>query len=154
MITASADLFAKVILGRFLEFLQHHGRDFRGREFLVVNLYAGVAIANLLHFVRHHADLFADFTEAASHEAFDRINRFLGVGDRLAPGDLSHEPFAVLGERYDGRCNAVAFPIGDNGGFAAFHHRHDRVGGSQVYSNNLAHDVQSSCKRPLDKWTP
>ena len=141
------NLFAQVILGGFFELLQHHGRNFRRRKFLVVNLDARVAVAGRLHLVGHHAAFFGDFVEAASHEAFDRIDCFVGIGNGLAACDLPHQAFPVLGEGHDGRGDAVAFAIGDNGRFAAFHHRHDRVGGSQVDSNDLAHDVASSCKR-------
>ena len=149
--TASVTFFPEVILRRFLQLLQHHGRDFRGSEFLVVDLHAGIVVDGCLHLVRHHATFFGNLGKTASHEAFDRINRFLGIGHRLAPGDLSHKTFAVLGESYNGGRDAVAFAIGDNGGFTAFHHRHDRVGGSQINSDDLAHDVQSSCRRPSRK---
>ena len=124
------DFFAQVVLGGFLELLQHHGGNLRRREFFVVNLDAGVAVAGCLHLVGHHAAFFGDFVEAASHEAFDRVDRFFGIGDRLTARNLPHKAFAVLGEGHHGRGDAVAFAIGDNSRFAAFHHRHDRIGGA------------------------
>jgi hypothetical protein len=55
----------------------------------------------------------------------------------LATWPTSRSP--VLGEADDRRRRAPAFFVGDYLGLAAFHHGDNRVGGSQVNSDNLCH---------------
>ena len=58
------------------------------------------AMSRLLggHFVGDFADFIGDFAVAAAHEALDRIDRVLRVGDGLALGGLADEALAVFGE--------------------------------------------------------
>ena len=71
-------------------------------------------VARLHDFVRHHLHFFADFVVAPSHEALDRINRVLRIGDRLALRHLSDQPFPVLVKpTTDGRGPATFF-VRDN----------------------------------------
>ena len=51
----------------------------------------------------------ADLVEFAAHEALDRENRVLRIGDRLAFRGLTDESLAGLRERDDGRRRAGAF---------------------------------------------
>ena len=91
------------------------------------------------HLVGDHLHLFGDFVVAPPHEALDRKNRVLGVGDGLPLGDLADQPLPALGERHDGRRGAVAFLVGNDGRLPAFHDGHHGVRGSQVDADNLAH---------------
>ena len=108
-----------------------------------LRLDARVAVAGAHDLVRHHLHLFVDLVELAAHEALDREDRVLGVGDRLALGDLADEPLAGLGERHDRRRQPAAFRIGDDDRLAAFHDGDDGVGGAQVDSDDFAHAVTS-----------
>ena len=102
-------------------------------------LDARVAVAARARLIRHHLHLFVDFVELAAHEALDREDRVLGVGDRLALGDLADQPLAGLGEGDDRRRQASAFRVGDDDRFAAFHDGDDRVGRAQVDADDFAH---------------
>jgi len=61
------------------------------------------------------------------------------IGNGLPLAGDTHQPLATLGERHDRRRGAAALGVGDNLRLAAFHHRHARVSGSQVYSYYFAH---------------
>jgi hypothetical protein len=51
--------------------------------------------------------------QSVAHVALDRADGAVGVGDRLALGDLADEHFAALGERDHRRRGAVALGVGD-----------------------------------------
>ena len=95
------DLLAEVGLRVVAQLLQDH----RG------NLLRGVVFAV-------DADL-----EVGTHMPFDRGDRPVGVGDRLALGHLAHHALARLGERDDRRGRARAFRVRDDDGLAALHNR-------------------------------
>jgi hypothetical protein len=127
-------------LSRVLDQLaQHHGRDLLGRIQLVAHLEAGHAVGPRHDVVRHCADLALDLVEAAADEALGRVDRALGVEDRLASGHLADEAFALLGEGDHGRGGALALRVGDDGRVAALHGGDDRVGRAQIYADGLGH---------------
>ena len=76
-----------------------------------------------------------------AHVALHRADRAIGVGDRLALGDLADEDLAGLRERDDRRGRAGAFGVGDDGRFAGLQDRNDRVGGAEVDADSLGHGV-------------
>ena len=76
---------------------------------------------------------------APAHEALDREDGVLGIGDRLALGDLADEPLAALGERHDRRREPAAFGVGDDDRLATFHDGHNGIGGAQVDTDDFAH---------------
>jgi hypothetical protein len=78
--------------------------------------------------------------EAAADEALGRVDGALGVGHRLALGDRADEDLALLVPRHDGRRDAVALLVDDDLGLLALHDGDDRVGGSEVDADDLAHD--------------
>ena len=142
--TAFVDRVAEVVLGGLLHLLQDHRRDLgrrvplarrsrprRGRSVPRVDL-VGDAL-----------DLLGHLGDPAAHEALDREDGLLGVGDRLPLGDLADQPLAVLGERHDRRGGAAAFGVGDDDGVAAFHDRDDGVGRAEVDSDDLGSHVCS-----------
>ena len=93
--------------------------------------------------VGDHLHLFVDFVELASHEALDREDGVLGVGDGLALGDLADEALAVLGEADHRRRGAAPLGVDDDLRLAAFHDRDDGVGRAEVDADDLGHNVFS-----------
>ena len=112
--------FAQILFGVGLQFLQDHGRNFFRRIFLVVDFHAVPCFA--------HMPL----------NGADRTGR---VGNRLAFRHLADQTLAVLREADDGRSQAGAFRVGNNGGFATFHDGNYRVCSAQVNPNYFRHDV-------------
>ena len=60
-----------------------------------------------------------------------------GIGDGLAAGRLADEDIALVGERDDARRQPIAFRVGDDLRFFAFHHGDDRVGRAQVDADDF-----------------
>ena len=144
------DLRTEIILGRLLQFLQHHRRDLRRAVLLCPRASIRTSPFEAFHFIRHLLDLFLNLVIATSHEPLDRIKRVFGVGDGLAFGDLADQAVAVLGKRDDRRRRAPAFGICDDDRLAAFHHGNDRIGRSQVDTYNFAHIFLISNKLQLN----
>ena len=140
------DLLAQVGLGGFLQLGEDHGRDFRRRVLLAADIHADVVAIAAHHVVGHHLHLFADLVVAAPHEALDGEDGVLRVGDGLALGDLSHQPFAALGERDNRGGGAGALLVGNDGGLSSLHDGDHRVGGAQIDTDDLSHCDQ---KPPL-----
>ena len=85
-----AHLGTQVVLGRFLQLLQDHGGDLGRGVRLAVDLDGRRALLALDQRVGDQTDLFRDLAEPPTHEALDRVDRSLGVGDRLTLGDGAH----------------------------------------------------------------
>ena len=67
------------------------------------------------------------------------VDRRLGVGDRLALGDLPDQPLAALGEGHHRRRGARPLAVGDHHRLAALHDRDAAVGGPEVDADDLPH---------------
>ena len=132
------DLLAEIVLRRLLQLLQDHRGDLRRRVLLAAHLDPRVAVAAAHHAIRHARDLGADLAELAAHEPLDREHRVLGIGHRLALGDLADEPLAVLGEPDDRRRQSRSFLVHDDGRLTVFHDRDHRVGGAEVDSDHFS----------------
>ena len=139
--TALVTGWPEILLGGLLQLLQDHRGDFRRRILLAARVDARIAVARAHHLVRHHLHLFVDLVELAAHEALDREDGVLGVGDRLPLGHLADQPLARLRERHDRRRQAAALRVRDDDGLAAFHDRDDGVGGAEVDADDFAHDA-------------
>ena len=132
------DRFAQIGLGDFAHAGQDQRRDLRRRHGAFASFDPSVAVLVLDDAVGDRARLALDHVrvELLPHQAFDGIDRVLGVGRALALGHLPDEPFALGGERDDGRRGARALGIGNHldlrltGGVGAFDHRHAGVGGT------------------------
>ena len=129
---------AEVVFRRLLQLLQNQRGNLRRRVLLALRQHRDV-VARLHDLIGHHLDLFRHFVEAPSHEALDRINRVLRIGDGLPLGHLPDQPFAGLGKSDHRRRSAPSFFIRDHFGLAALHDRHAGIGGPKVNSDNLAH---------------
>ena len=73
-----------------------------------------------------------DLFKFPAHEALNGENRILGVSHGLSFCGLTYYTFPALGKSNNrGRCTC-AFGVFDDDWFAAFHHGHTGVGGSEV----------------------
>jgi len=137
------DLLAEIGLRVGLELLQDHRADLRRRVDLAVGELDGhaVALGILLDRVRDEflAALDLGVVPATAHEALDRIDRVGRVGHRLALRQLADQPLTGLGEGDDARDGATTLGRRDDGRLAALHDGHDRVGGAEVDTDDLAH---------------
>src|SRR5206468_1267447 len=73
----------------------------------------------------------------------DRTDRPVGVGHRLALGDLAHEHLAVAGEGNDRGGRPRALRIGDDGGLASFQNADAGVRGAEVDADRTCHGRSS-----------
>ena len=132
-------LLAEVLFGVATQLLQDHGGDLgRGVE-LAADIDRGVAVLRRHHLVRDDLHLFGDVAVLAAHEALDREDRVFGVGDRLPPGDGTHEPLSALGERHHRRRGASAFGVRDDRGLTTLEDAHTTEGRPQVDTDYLGH---------------
>jgi len=72
--------------------------EISGAPILAAGKDAHVAICCRLHFVGHLLDFFRHFVKAPAHESLDRVNRILGICNRLAFRYLTDEAAAILGK--------------------------------------------------------
>ncbi|WVZ89948.1 hypothetical protein U9M48_036293 [Paspalum notatum var. saurae] len=110
--------------------------------------------------VRDLLGLVVDLGHLAADEALDGEEGVLGINDRLALGNLPHEPLAGLGVRDDGGRGARALGVGDDRRLAALHGGDGGVGGAKVDPHHLlASDPQrgataSGCTHPHRRQPP
>ena len=135
------DRLAQVLLGVRLHLREDHGADLLGREVLALDLDHRAPTGPWLDGVGDGLELRANLVVAATHEALDREDRVLGVGDRLVLCGLTDDAVAVLAETDDGGCGTVALGVYYDGGLATLENRHRRVGGAQIDAQNLAHTL-------------
>ncbi len=82
---------------------------------------------------------------SAAHEPLDRINGALRVGDGLSSGGFADEHVALIGERDDARREPIAFGVRNDLRFFTFHHGDDRVGRTQVDTDNFFPSSHGLC---------
>ncbi len=133
------DRLAEVGLGVGLQLLQDHRADRGRRVLLAPGLDPHVVVRSLDDLVGDDRHLFRDLVERAAHEALDRENGVLRVGDLLPAGRRADEPLTVLREPDDGRRRPPALRVRDHGRLAAFEHRHAGVGRAEVDTDRLRH---------------
>jgi hypothetical protein len=133
------DLLAEEVFRRELQLSENHRGDLRRSVFLAVR-ENGNAVTVLDDFIGDHLHFFADFVEAAPHEALDGINRVFRIGDCLPLGHLANEAFTGLGYADDRRSSPRAFLVGDDLRLATLHNRDHGVRGAQVNTDNLTHE--------------
>ena len=135
------DWFTKERLGIEFEFLEHHCRNLGDRIVPSRQRDVDITVFCTDQMVRHHGGIGLDIRICvfSPEEALRREHRLLRVDDCLALGNLTYQAFARFAKCNDRRCQTHAFGVGDNGGFAAFHHRHNRIGGAQIDSYDFRH---------------
>ena len=82
---------------------------------------------------------------ALAHLRLDAAEGAIGVGDRLALGDLADEDLAGLAEGDDRRRGALPLGVGDDDRVTRLEDRDDRVGGAEVDSDCSCHGVGAPC---------
>ena len=117
----------EVVLGGLLHLLKNHGGDFLRRVLAAVHLYARCIVVAAYHFIRHACDFFLHLVVGFAHEALDRIDGALGVGDGLALGGVAHLTLAFVHKCHNGGRGALAFAVGDDNRFVAFKYGNTRV---------------------------
>jgi hypothetical protein len=134
--------FAEVVFGGLLHLAQHFGRNLLWRQFLVAHADPGVAVVGFDDRVRHQADVLLHFlfVELAADQALDGEQGVLRVGDGLALGRRANQDFAIFLVSNNGRRGTRAFGVFDYLWLTIFHDRDAGVGGSQVDTDNSAHD--------------
>jgi NAD-specific glutamate dehydrogenase len=135
------DGLPQIGFGVGFELAQDHGADFLRRIFLAGHREFDAHIVgwSFNNFKWNHAAFDAGLFEMPSHKTFDGIDSIIRVDDSLSFGGLSDHAFAILVECDDGWAESSAFCGGDDGGCAAFHHRDNAVGGSEVNANDFSH---------------
>src|SRR5262249_41205460 len=88
---------------------------------------------------------------AAAHEALDRVDRVLGVGDGLAPGDLPDQDLTLVVPRHHRWGQPAALLVRDDLRILPFHDGHDRVRGAELDADGFAH-CRVSLLIPFPAW--
>ena len=135
------DRFAQIGFGISLELLEHHRRDFGGRVIFAAHRHAHIAIGRAGQLIRHQTHVTLDnlLTKFTPNETLSREDRILGVSHGLTAGHLADHALAGLIHCHHRRGEASTFGVGNNDGLAALNHGDDRVGSSQIDSNNFWH---------------
>ena len=121
-----------------LQFTENHACDFlRGVGFCFAgdfDLDVGVTIGSSDDLVGHALVGIGEFGKFPTDEALGGEDGVLRVGDGLAFRGLADEALTVFREGDNGWGGAGTFRVFKNGGFAAVHDGHTRVGGAEVDS--------------------
>ena len=138
------DLVAEIVLRRLLHFLEDHGRDLGRRVGLAGDVDRCQPVGAGVHLVGNALELLGDFFHAPAHEALDRKDGVLGVGDGLSLGDLPDQPLAVFRERHDRWGGTPTFGVGNHDRVSAFHHGDYRVGRPEVDADHFLSHFRSA----------
>ena len=145
------DLGAEIGFRGLLHLLQDECGNLRRRIALALDLDPGVAVTgardlvgNELLVLLHHR-----VVVAAADQAFDGKNGAFGIGDCLAFGRLADEPFALVGESYDGWRGAHPLRVLDDLRRLAFHDGDAGIRGPEIDTDDLAHGPKSSLLRQI-----
>jgi hypothetical protein len=135
-----ADRLAQGLLHELLDLAQHLGRDLLGAVLPVADLDLDVAVRGLDQSVGEDLPGAGDLGigELAADQALDREDRVLGVGDRLALGDLADEPVPLLREGDDGGGGAAPLAVRQHARHRGLHDGRAGVGRAQVDAEDLA----------------
>ena len=131
----------QVVFGGLFHFLQYFSRNL-WRSFAVpFDFYPGIAIVCLNNFVGHHFNIFLHYIifKATTDQALNRIYCIVRVGHCLTLGWLTDQNFTFFSESDNRWRRSGALCIFNDFGLIAFKYRHTRVGGTQIYSDNLSH---------------
>ena len=133
------DPLAEVPSGVVGELAQDQRGDLLRRIQLVPHLDPREPVRIRDHVIGDLTGLLLDLLESAADEPLDRVDRALGVEDRLPAGQLADETLAVLGERHHRRRRAGALRVGDDRGLAPFPGGDDRVRRPEVDTDCARH---------------
>ena len=83
--------------------------------------------------------------ESFAHETLDRVDGALGVSNGLTLGGVTYLAFASVDKRYYRRCSVASFAVRNHDGVVAFEYGNAAVGGSEVDTYDLSHNVVCVC---------
>ena len=112
---------AQILFGILTELPQDHGADLLGCIFLSVN----------------------DGMPVCTHVPFHRADGTAAVDRCLTLCGIAHQPFPVWRKGYHTGSGSSAFFIGNNNGSATFNHTDTAIGGTQINTDCLAHNILS-----------
>jgi hypothetical protein len=138
------DGVAQLRLGVRFHLLQDHRRDFGRTVFAPAHDDANVAVPRAGDAVADARDclLHDRVIEFSTHEALDRVDGVLGIGDRLSSRQPADQALAGFGvDRDDGRGNAFPFGVLEHRRLAGLEHRHHGISRSQVDTDYPCHSL-------------
>jgi hypothetical protein len=133
------DPLAEVPSGVVGELAEDQRGDLLRRIHLVPHLDPGEPVRIGDHVIGDLTGLLLDLVESAADEPLDRVDRALGVEDRLPAGQLADETLPVLRERHHRRRRAGALRVGYDRGLAPFPGGDDRVRRPEVDTHRARH---------------
>ena len=131
------DFVSQVRLGRLFQLSQGRGGNFRRRKFAAIDLDLDVVLRPTDDLVGYDLLFRGHFIVAAAHESLDRGDGSLWIRNGLSSCRLAHERFVFVRVSDHAGCEPVAFGVGDDFGFFAFHHCNNRVSGSQIDTDDF-----------------
>ena len=127
-------------LGRVLgELAQHQRADLLGGVLLAAHVDAGRAAGPFDDVEGDGLRLLGDLVEMPADEALRGVDRALRIEDRLAPGELPDQAFAVFGEGHHGRRGPRPLGVRHDRRLAALPDRDDRVRRAQIDAYRFRH---------------
>jgi hypothetical protein len=134
---------AEVVLGDHLHLLQDHRGDFGDRIVLVPQVDARIVVRSLDDPVRHVLQRRLDLraVELAADQALARVDRVLGVRDRLPLRDVTDEALARLGDRDHRRRDLVPAAVRDDDRSSTLDDCDARVEGAEIDADDLLHPL-------------
>ena len=110
---------SEIVFGGLLHLLKDHGRYFLRCVFTPFYFYTRQAVF-VHHSVRHALCFLTTLLVCLTHEALNRVNGVLGVGDCLSFGGVAHLSFAIFNKAHHRRRGAFALAVGDYHWLVAF----------------------------------
>ena len=131
---------AEIIFGSLLHLLKDHGRDLLRSILAAVDVDARHSVGRTHNLIWHALDLFLHLVVGLAHEAFDRIDCALGIGDGLTFGGIAYLTFATVDKSDNRRRCVAAFAVRDHNRVVTLKHCDAGIGCSQVNTDNFSHN--------------
>lgn len=134
-------------LGCFLDIGQYIGRYFGRAVEFSLDANVCISVGRLFNAVGKYLEILLNFRRIIlpTNEPLNSKYGVFRIGHRLALGDLSDQPFALIRNTDHGRgCPASLF-VRDDVSIFTLENRNARVGGSKVDSNSFPHSEHLPC---------
>ena len=134
------NLLSEVVFSGLFHLLKDDRRDLlRGVE-TSVDVHTRSVVIAFGYFIRNTRDFRLQAVVGLAHETLDRINSSGRVCDSLTFSRVTYFTLAALDKSDYRRRSTFTFSICDNDGFVTLHYGYTRVRGTEVNSNNFAHN--------------